>query len=162
MTFPNYLEPLSESESWCPSFHMKMRLQWHANETHLCTRPRFHREAKDSLEMSYWKGMTGKKIVKRLQQYIIFFIIFQRLYVASSRELKRIESVSRSPIYNNFLETINGTTTIRAFAQQQRFIRGNYFLVDENQVAYYPSMSSNRLVLLYLAISISPHRICKK
>ena len=80
--------------------------------------------------------------------------------MASSRELKRIESVSRSPIYNNFLETINGTTTIRAFAQQQRFIRGNYVLVDENQVAYYPSMSSNRLVLLHLALSISLHRIC--
>lgn len=64
--------------------------------------------------------------------------------MASSRQLKRIESVSRSPIYNNFLETINGTSTIRAFAQQQRFIQGNYAIVDENQVSYYPSISSNR------------------
>ena len=64
--------------------------------------------------------------------------------MASSRELKRIESVSRSPIYNNFLETINGTSTIRAFAQQQRFIQGNYVIVDENQVSCYPLISSNR------------------
>ncbi|KAL9964349.1 hypothetical protein ACROYT_G027978 [Oculina patagonica] len=78
------------------------------------------------------------------------YLFVQRIYVASSRQLKRIESVSRSPIYNNFLETINGTTTIRAFAQQQRFIRGNYFLVDENQVAYYPSMSANRWLAVHL------------
>jgi len=91
------------------------------------------------------EGCAGRKGCKNgFNNLICGFCIFQRVYVASSRELKRIESVSRSPIYNNFLETINGTTTIRAFAQQQRFIRGNYFLVDENQVAYYPSMSANR------------------
>ncbi|KAL9964351.1 hypothetical protein ACROYT_G027981 [Oculina patagonica] len=78
------------------------------------------------------------------------YLVVQRIYVASSRQLKRIESVSRSPIYNNFLETINGTTTIRAFAQQQRFIRGNYFLVDENQVAYYPSVMANRWLAVHL------------
>lgn len=71
-------------------------------------------------------------------------LFIQRVYVASSRQLKRIESVSRSPIYNNFLETINGTSTIRVFGQQQRFIQENYFIVDENQVAYYPSVTSNR------------------
>ena len=71
-------------------------------------------------------------------------LFIQRVYVASSRQLKRIESVSRSPIYHNFLETINGTSTIRVFGQQQRFIQENYFIVDENQVAYYPSVTSNR------------------
>lgn len=71
-------------------------------------------------------------------------LFIQRVYVASSRQLKRIEPVSRSPIYRNFLETINGTSTIRVFGQQQRFIQENYFIVDENQVAYYPSVTSNR------------------
>jgi hypothetical protein len=73
---------------------------------------------------------------------------FQRLYVSSSRQLRRIESVSRSPIYNNFFETINGTSTIRAYSQQQRFIRENYYRVDENQVAYYPWISSNRYIIV--------------
>ncbi|KAF2073022.1 hypothetical protein CYY_005668 [Polysphondylium violaceum] len=52
---------------------------------------------------------------------IIYFII-QRIYVESSRELKRMESIARSPVYNTFAETFNGVTTIRAFSQQQRFI----------------------------------------
>ena len=68
----------------------------------------------------------------------------QRVYVATSRQLRRIESVNRSPIYSHFLETINGVTTIRAFSQQQRFMRDNYRKVDENQVAYYLGVSANR------------------
>jgi len=79
----------------------------------------------------------------------LYFYI-QRVYVATSRQLKRIESVSRSPIYSHFLETITGATTIRAFSQQQRFIRDNYSRTDENQVAYYLSISSNRWLAIRL------------
>ncbi|XP_068685996.1 multidrug resistance-associated protein 1-like [Montipora foliosa] len=78
---------------------------------------------------------------------LIYFFV-QRVYVATSRQLRRIESANRSPIYSHFLETINGTTTIRAFSQQQRFIRENYFKVDEYQVAYYLEVSANRWLSL--------------
>ena len=55
--------------------------------------------------------------------------------------------MNRSPIYSHFLETINGASTIRAFSQQQRFIRDNYRKVDENQVAYYLGVSANRYII---------------
>ncbi|XP_031562171.1 multidrug resistance-associated protein 1-like [Actinia tenebrosa] len=83
---------------------------------------------------------------------MVLYVFIQRLYVASSRQLRRIESVSRSPIYSNFLETINGTSTIRAYSQQQYFIRENYYRVDENQVAYYPWISSNRWLAIRLEL----------
>jgi len=76
---------------------------------------------------------------------VLYFYI-QRVYVATSRQLKRIESVRRSPIYSHFLETINGTTTIRAFSQQKHFIRDNYDRTDENQVAHYLAISSARWI----------------
>ena len=53
----------------------------------------------------------------------IVFIIIQKLYVATSRQLKRLESVSRSPIYSQFGETLNGISTIRAYKSQEEFTR---------------------------------------
>lgn len=74
----------------------------------------------------------------------------QRFYVASSRQLKRLESVSRSPIYTHFNETLLGTSVIRAFGEQERFIRESDQRVDHNQKAYYPSIVANRLDTLLL------------
>lgn len=68
----------------------------------------------------------------------------QRFYVASSRQLKRLESVSRSPVYSHFNETLLGVSIIRAFEEQERFIRQSDLKVDENQKAYYPSIVANR------------------
>lgn len=64
--------------------------------------------------------------------------------MASSRQLKRLESVSRSPIYTHFNETLLGTSVIRAFGEQERFIQESDQRVDHNQKAYYPSIVANR------------------
>lgn len=74
------------------------------------------------------------------------FFSWQRFYVASSRQLKRLESVSRSPIYSHFNETLLGVSVIRAFEEQERFIHQSDLKVDENQKAYYPSIVANRWV----------------
>lgn len=66
--------------------------------------------------------------------------------MASSRQLKRLESVSRSPVYSHFNETLLGVSVIRAFADQERFIHQSDLKVDENQKAYYPSIVANRWV----------------
>lgn len=70
--------------------------------------------------------------------------------MATSRQLKRLESTSRSPIYSHFGETITGAITIRAFNQQQLFITHSDSQVDENQVCYYPSIVSNRWLAIRL------------
>ncbi|KAJ8283939.1 hypothetical protein COCON_G00027890 [Conger conger] len=72
------------------------------------------------------------------------YIFVQRFYVATSRQLKRLESVSRSPIYSHFSETITGTSVIRAYMRQDAFILISDMKVDENQKSYYPGIVSNR------------------
>ncbi|NXK48651.1 MRP3 protein, partial [Chauna torquata] len=74
---------------------------------------------------------------------ILYFFV-QRFYVATSRQLKRLESVSRSPIYSHFSETISGASVIRAYRREKSFVDISDLKVDENQKSYYPGIISNR------------------
>ncbi|KAI8125134.1 Multidrug resistance-associated protein 1 [Lucilia cuprina] len=82
---------------------------------------------------------------------IAFLYYFaQRFYVATSRQLMRLESVSRSPIYSHFGETVTGVSTIRAYSVQDRFIDESDTKVDKNQVCKYPSLIANRWLAIRL------------
>ncbi|NWQ58725.1 MRP3 protein, partial [Neopipo cinnamomea] len=74
---------------------------------------------------------------------ILYFFV-QRFYVATSRQLKRLESVSRSPIYSHFSETVSGASVIRAYRRVKAFVDISDLKVDENQKSYYPGIISNR------------------
>ncbi|KAI8612944.1 P-loop containing nucleoside triphosphate hydrolase protein [Chytriomyces sp. MP71] len=60
------------------------------------------------------------------------YVTIQIIYRRSSRELKRIESLSRSPLYAHISECLAGLATIRAYADQDRFIGKMHALVDAN------------------------------
>ena len=81
-----------------------------------------------------------------VNQYLVvsFPGSLQRFYVATSRQLKRLESASRSPIYSHFQESVTGVSSIRAYRKQEMFIEENEHKVDYNQMAYYPNIESNR------------------
>jgi ATP-binding cassette, subfamily C (CFTR/MRP), member 1 len=74
----------------------------------------------------------------------------QRYYLRTSRELKRLDSVTRSPIYAHFQESLGGITTIRAYRQQRRFALDNECRVDANLRAYFPSINANRWLAVRL------------
>lgn len=67
-----------------------------------------------------------------------------------SRETKRLESISRSPVYAQFSETLGGLSTIRAYGQPQRFIREFEGKLDENTRANYNNKSADRWLSLRL------------
>jgi ATP-binding cassette subfamily C (CFTR/MRP) protein 1 len=73
-----------------------------------------------------------------------------RYYLATSRELKRMDAVSRSPIFAWFSQSLAGLSTIRAFNQQSAFIAVNQQFIDHNQICYLPSISVNRWLAVRL------------
>lgn len=74
----------------------------------------------------------------------------RRYYLATSRELKRLDAVSRSPIFAWFSESLAGADTIRAYRQQSIFIANNERRIDRNQLCYLPSISVNRWLAVRL------------
>lgn len=87
--------------------------------------------------------------VVMLPTMIIYYFV-QGLYVSTSRQLKRIESVSRSPIYSHFQETIQGASTIRAFGRSHQFMLESEKKVDTNQISSFPSVMANRWLAIRL------------
>ncbi|XP_037037473.1 multidrug resistance-associated protein 1-like isoform X2 [Bradysia coprophila] len=81
----------------------------------------------------------------------IYFLI-QIFFVATSRQLKRIESITLSPIYNHFSETITGQSLIRAYGEVNRFIGESESRVDHNQTMTYPSIIAARWLAVRLEI----------
>ncbi|XP_050286789.1 ABC transporter C family member 13 isoform X1 [Quercus robur] len=76
-------------------------------------------------------GLLGIAIVLSCVQVFFlllllpFWYIYSKLqffYRSTSRELRRLDSVSRSPIYASFTETLDGSSTIRAFKSEDFFL----------------------------------------
>ncbi|TMS00880.1 Multidrug resistance-associated protein 6, partial [Larimichthys crocea] len=78
------------------------------------------------------------------------YIFIQSFYVASSCQLRRLEAVSRSPIYSHFNETVQGAGVIRAFGEQHRFVLQANHRIDNNQEAYFPRFVATR----WLAVNL--------
>lgn len=76
--------------------------------------------------------------------------LIHKFYVSSSRELKRLDSISKSPINAQFSETLHGLSTIRAFQRQNEFIKENYYRLNQNLIAYHCWQTANRWLGLRL------------
>lgn len=64
----------------------------------------------------------------------LYFII-QEYYLLTSRELSRVDGITKAPMIQNFSESISGASTIRAFRHQERFTERNENRVDINSKA---------------------------
>lgn len=65
-------------------------------------------------------------------------------YTCGSRELKRFESITRSPIMQHFSETLVGVSTIRAYGDERRFIKENLRKIDTNNKPFFYLWVTNR------------------
>ncbi|XP_073299207.1 ABC transporter C family member 14-like [Primulina huaijiensis] len=59
-------------------------------------------------------------------------IWYRGYYLSTSRELTRLDSITKAPVIHDFSESISGVMTIRCFSKQERFIQNNINRVDSN------------------------------
>ncbi|OIW12714.1 hypothetical protein TanjilG_24647 [Lupinus angustifolius] len=68
---------------------------------------------------------------------------YRRYYLASSRELTRLDSITKAPVIHHFSESISGVMTIRAFKKQKEFSDENVKRVNDNLRMDFHNFSSN-------------------
>ncbi|GAA5893134.1 hypothetical protein JCM6882_003894 [Rhodosporidiobolus microsporus] len=72
------------------------------------------------------------------------YALLGKIYLASSRELKRYESTTKSPIFSLFGEALQGVSTIRAYGDASRFMKDIFRLIDENNRPFFTLWLGNR------------------
>ncbi|EIW54849.1 ATP-binding cassette transporter [Trametes versicolor FP-101664 SS1] len=83
--------------------------------------------------------------------FILAAVIFAFLYYSigkvygqTSRDMRRLDSVTRSPLYSIYGETIAGVTVLRAFGASSKFLRDMLRCADTNSNPYYWMWGVNR------------------
>ncbi|ETP52413.1 hypothetical protein F442_02568 [Phytophthora nicotianae P10297] len=92
---------------------------------------------------SFWVGLSYLPM-------LVIFVITGVYFKQTSREVKRLEGVTRSPVFNLFGETLNGLHTIRAFQMQDRFVELNKAAVDDNTSFYFTYWAAGRWLAIRL------------
>lgn len=86
---------------------------------------------------SYWIALTYIPI-------FAMFLFIGQYFKKTSSEIKRLEGVTRTPVYNLFSETLSGLATIRAFCMRDNFIELNRRVVDANSNLYFTYWAASR------------------
>lgn len=92
---------------------------------------------------SYW-------IIVSYLPMLLVFVVTGLYFKKTSRELKRLEGITRTPVFNLFGETLNGLQTIRAFRMQNRFAQLNKDAIDTNTSLYFSYWAAGRWLAVRL------------
>ncbi|KAL9971579.1 hypothetical protein ACROYT_G017757 [Oculina patagonica] len=81
---------------------------------------------------------------------MIIFILIGRYYTKTSRELRRLEGINRSPVLSHFSDTLNGLVTIRAYKKEDSFIKELYRYQDRHNQTWFSMLSTVRWLAIRL------------
>ena len=78
------------------------------------------------------------------------FLYLRSFYLRTSRSIKRIEGVTKSPIFSQLSSSLNGLTTIRAFKSESMLTDEFDSIQDIHSSAWYCYLGTTRWFGVYL------------
>ncbi len=75
---------------------------------------------------------------------MVVFNFIRKFFIPASRELKRLRSIQKSPVFSHLQELVNGVETLRAYDQQDRFVHKNTMYLDARITTDYMLTMCNR------------------
>ncbi|KAJ8538757.1 hypothetical protein K7X08_030053 [Anisodus acutangulus] len=95
-------------------------------------------------------GIVSTMSLWAIMPLLVIFYGAYLYYQSTAREVKRLDSISRSPVYAQFGEALNGLATIRAYKAYDRMANINGKSVDNNIRFTLVNMSGNRWLAIRL------------
>jgi len=81
---------------------------------------------------------------------LLSFHYIRNFYLSTSRDVKRLEAVARSPMYSHFGGTLNGLPTIRAMKAQKMLAKEYDHYQDKHSIGYFTFLSTSRAFGYYV------------
>ncbi|KAI1821823.1 P-loop containing nucleoside triphosphate hydrolase protein [Xylaria intraflava] len=105
---------------------------FHSVDTHLAYAVAFAASASLNLLGVIAAGLFVSPVVIVLS-FILLSIcfIFARRYISAARSVKRMESITKSPVFEQFGSALTGVLTIRAFNKPQTYVERMYRRLDD-------------------------------
>nr|QVT92271.1 ABC transporter [Salvia miltiorrhiza] len=95
-------------------------------------------------------GIVSTVSLWAIMPLLILFYAAYLYYQSTSREVKRLDSITRSPVYAQFGEALNGLSSIRAYKAYDRMAGINGRSMDNNIRFTLVNISSNRWLTIRL------------
>ncbi|KAH3669246.1 hypothetical protein OGAPHI_001367 [Ogataea philodendri] len=84
----------------------------------------------------------------------VAFYVLCHFYLASSREINRLEALKRSQVYSHFNEALAGMDTIKAHSSSKRFLKVNGKLIDNMNESTFTFQAIQRWVASNLELMV--------
>jgi ABC-type multidrug transport system fused ATPase/permease subunit len=114
--------------------------------------PTFVMLSTDILGLALTIGINMPFFFLPLVPLLIFYWDVSRRFRPLNRDLQRLESASRSPLFAQFSETLQGTSTIRAYGDGKRFLDQSIQRIDVSNRAFFTIHNANRWLQLRLEL----------
>ncbi|KAI0543772.1 P-loop containing nucleoside triphosphate hydrolase protein [Xylaria curta] len=88
--------------------------------------------------------------------FVIFVLyLIQRFYLRTSRQLRLLELETSAPLFSQFIESLNGLVTIRAFGWTESYTNKTNRLLDQSQKPFYLLLCIQRWLVLVLDLVVA-------
>ncbi|KAF7515463.1 hypothetical protein G7054_g14560 [Neopestalotiopsis clavispora] len=90
-----------------------------------------------------------------LPPIILFCWVLQKFYLKTSRQIRLLDLEAKSPLFTQFLDLLQGLSSVRAFAWEARFQERYLELLDASQRPYYLLFCVQRWLELVLDLMVA-------
>ncbi|KAF4503420.1 Multidrug resistance-associated 1 [Fusarium agapanthi] len=93
--------------------------------------------------------------VATLPPLAFFCWLLQRFYLRTSRQIRILELQANSPLFTQFLDTLQGLSSVRSFGWVKQFKERHFQFLDASQRPYYLLFSIQRWIAVVLDLAVA-------